>query len=41
MKKDITRYHPNYILDNGEILLGNKNYPAISYSGYRTRTPNG
>lgn len=38
MKKDITRYHPNYILDNGEILLGNNNYPAISYSGYRTRT---
>ena len=24
---------PNYIIDNGEKLLGNNNYPAISYSG--------
>jgi exo-beta-1,3-glucanase (GH17 family) len=28
----------NYILDNGERLLGNNDYPAISYSGYRTLT---
>ena len=26
----------NYILDNGQKLLGNNNYPAISYSGDRT-----
>jgi exo-beta-1,3-glucanase (GH17 family) len=26
---------PNYILDNGQKLLGNNNYPAISYSGDR------
>ena len=28
----------NYILDNGNCLLGNNHYPAISYSGYRTVT---
>lgn len=28
--------YPNYILDNGQKLLGNNNYPAISYSGDRT-----
>ena len=27
---------PNYTLDNGQKLLGNNNYPAISYSGDRT-----
>ena len=27
--------HQNYILDNGQKLLGNNNYPAISYSGHR------
>jgi exo-beta-1,3-glucanase (GH17 family) len=26
----------NYILDNGKVLLGNNDYPAISYSGDRT-----
>lgn len=33
--------YTNYILDNGEQLLGNSKYPAISYSGYRmvNRTP--
>jgi exo-beta-1,3-glucanase (GH17 family) len=29
---------PNYTLDNGQKLLGNNNYMAVSYSGYRTRT---
>jgi exo-beta-1,3-glucanase (GH17 family) len=29
---------PNYILDHGQKLLGNNNYPAISYSGYRKTT---
>jgi hypothetical protein len=28
----------NYILENGQKLLGNNNYPAISYSGYRKTT---
>jgi exo-beta-1,3-glucanase (GH17 family) len=28
----------NYILDDGDRLLGNNKYPAISYSGYRTLT---
>ena len=28
--------YPNYTLDNGHTLLGNNEYPAISYSGYRT-----
>lgn len=27
--------YPNCILDNGQTLLGNNNYPAISYSGHR------
>ena len=27
--------YPNYILDNGQKLLGNNDYPAISYSGHR------
>ena len=26
---------PNYTLDDGQKLLGNNNYPAISYSGDR------
>jgi exo-beta-1,3-glucanase (GH17 family) len=32
----VTDDHSNYRLDNGQLLLGNKNYPAISYSGDRT-----
>ncbi len=28
--------HPNYLLGNGEYLLGNNHYPAMSYSGDRT-----
>ena len=28
--------YPNYTLENGELLLGNNNYRAISYSGDRT-----
>ncbi len=35
---DPSACYPNYILDNGAPLLGNKAYPAISYSGYRTTT---
>ena len=27
---------PNYLLENGQFLLGNPNYPAMSYSGDRT-----
>ncbi|MDF7798288.1 hypothetical protein P4C99_02365 [Pontiellaceae bacterium B1224] len=33
-----TDYSGNYMLDNGEKLLGNNNYPAISYSGHRKTT---
>ena len=28
----------NYRLENGELLLGNTEYPALSYSGYREHT---
>lgn len=38
MEKHTTQNYPNYTLDNGEGLLGNNNYQAISYSGYRTST---
>ncbi len=34
-KKDVSHCYPNYILENGQKLLGNNNYPAISYSGDR------
>ncbi len=37
-KIDASHCYPNYILDNGQELLGNNQYPAISYSGYRTTT---
>jgi exo-beta-1,3-glucanase (GH17 family) len=30
--------YDNYQLDNGELLLGNNKYPAVSYSGDRTVT---
>ena len=30
--------YSNYILDNGQKLLGNANYPAICYSGHRMQT---
>lgn len=33
-----TETNNNVYLDNGHLLLGNKNYPAISYSGYRKET---
>ncbi len=32
----VSTCHPNYQLDNGELLLGNNKYPAMSYSGDRT-----
>lgn len=32
--------YANYIFENGKPLLGNKNYQAISYSGYRTEKRN-
>ncbi len=28
----------NYVLENGELLLGNETIPALSYSGYRKET---
>ena len=28
----------NYSLENGELMLGNKHYPAVSFSGYRLPT---
>ena len=34
--KDPLATYCNYRLDNGQMLLGNNNYPAISYSGDRT-----
>lgn len=33
-----TRAENNYRLENGDLLLGNEDYPAISYSGYRKFT---
>ena len=33
-----TKPENNYELDNGELLLGNSKYPALSYSGYRKKT---
>jgi len=33
-----TSVRNNYSLDNGDLLLGNKQYPAISFSGYRKPT---
>ena len=33
--KDPSATYSNYRLDNGQMLLGNNNYPAISYSGDR------
>ena len=35
-RKDPSITYSNYRLDNGQLLLGNSNYPAISYSGDRT-----
>ena len=38
VEKDGSYCYPNYTLDNGQLLLGNNHYAAISYSGYRTTT---
>ena len=35
-EKAASHCYANYTLDNGQKLLGNNNYPAISYSGDRT-----
>ena len=35
-EKTVPNCYANYKLDNGRKLLGNNNYPAFSYSGYRT-----
>lgn len=35
MEKSASTCYPNYILENGQKLLGNNHYPAISYSGDR------
>jgi len=35
-QKDISHCYQNYKLENGEYLLGNNSYPAISYSADRT-----
>ncbi len=37
-EKAASNCYPNYTLDNGQKLLGNNNYPAISYSGDRTKS---
>lgn len=37
-KAAVSDCRPNYNLDNGERLLGNNKYPAISYSGFRMST---
>ena len=36
MDKSDSICYANYSLENGQKLLGNNDYPAISYSGYRT-----
>ena len=38
VKKIQTNEKNNYVLDNGQLLLGNKNIQAMSYSGYRKET---
>jgi exo-beta-1,3-glucanase (GH17 family) len=35
-EKNMSHGYANYIIDNGQKLLGKNDYPAISYSGYRT-----
>jgi len=37
-EKPVPHSYANYKLDNGRKLLGNNDYPAFSYSGYRTET---